>query len=718
VVQEALARAWERAEKGEEIESLPIWVTGAALKLSRGRARFRRGKTAARASSVGEDSDLETALAALSRRQREAVILRHYLGLDVGAIADSLGVMRRRARSSLDLAMRRIDVLKKRKASDGTAFEPSGLLRQHFERVAHPGVTQPSMFQAIDRRRANRSKTRRLRSAGAVLAVLAAAVGIFAMLGNADRKISPAPPSPTLPDTSAIVAVSYDGGGSSLWAGPRQLTPTASHDLQPAVDPAGLSVAFVRTSPSYGVIRSGLYTVPFAGVPAGPCPTCGFKSTRLLGPYWFGSDPAWSPDGTKIAFAGGAPSKAAGIYVVSAMGGAPHLIYASSNGSAMQPSWSPDGSQIVFAEATGPMIGSTNFDLYVVEVTLGSYRPAPIDITPGNSRSEIAPAWSPDGKVIAFSLQTTTAKGLDGIITTGVIAMVSPDGSHLRVLTPPRAPDDFDLDSDPAWSPDGRFLAFDRSGRNSGVYYVASAGGLPTFVRPGSDPSWRPTGATGLPTEPPVGGLRIPGLSFPACDVSSIHGRFLWHQSGEIAYLLVQAGAVPCTAGAPAHQFIALTVHGHGPFPSTVLSGPISDCQPACRVFAAPFLDNGPVAELAVMLTQRGGAVLIELFKADTDGVFNSVLERSGAPYLFNWGMRGIYRAGVSCSPPDSPQTLRQLDFWTAVNRSGAWHLNETFATLRGTTMIVTRRRESVLSSAAALPAGGGNDFCGAPVRP
>ena len=73
-VQEALLRAWERSEKGDEIDSLDGWVTTVALNLARSGLRRMRSERRARArldtSGVGEPAtadsiDVERALAAL-----------------------------------------------------------------------------------------------------------------------------------------------------------------------------------------------------------------------------------------------------------------------------------------------------------------------------------------------------------------------------------------------------------------------------------------------------------------------------------------------------------------------------------------------------------------------------------------------------------------------------------------------------------------------------
>ena len=112
-VQEALLRAWERSEKGEEIESLSAWVTTVALNLSRSGLRRlrseRRAKARLRGSDWSEDPalgagravDVERALATLSRRQREAVVPRYYFQLDTREVAAALRVNEGTVKSTL-----------------------------------------------------------------------------------------------------------------------------------------------------------------------------------------------------------------------------------------------------------------------------------------------------------------------------------------------------------------------------------------------------------------------------------------------------------------------------------------------------------------------------------------------------------------------------------------------------------------------------------------
>jgi RNA polymerase sigma-70 factor (ECF subfamily) len=115
-VQEALARAWERSERGQYIASIPGWVATVARNLLRD--RFRRAMVEARArrhlgsrlegssgmTHVERRTDLERALAALPSRQREVTVFHYFLDLEVAEIASALGVPDGTVKSALHRA--------------------------------------------------------------------------------------------------------------------------------------------------------------------------------------------------------------------------------------------------------------------------------------------------------------------------------------------------------------------------------------------------------------------------------------------------------------------------------------------------------------------------------------------------------------------------------------------------------------------------------------
>lgn len=111
-VQEALLRAWSRSDRGERIDSLAAWTTTVALNLSRSgiRRSIAERKARRRVAVFAEDAvrapdadtlDVERALAALPRRQREVAVLRYLLDLDTKETAEALNISDGAVKSTL-----------------------------------------------------------------------------------------------------------------------------------------------------------------------------------------------------------------------------------------------------------------------------------------------------------------------------------------------------------------------------------------------------------------------------------------------------------------------------------------------------------------------------------------------------------------------------------------------------------------------------------------
>jgi Tol biopolymer transport system component len=106
------------------------------------------------------------------------------------------------------------------------------------------------------------------------------------------------------------------------------------------------------------------------------------------------------------------------------------------------PAWSPDGKQIAFASAR-----EGSFDIYVMNADGTDTRRLTTSAT-----NDQGPTWSPDGSRLAFS------RSSDG----GHVWVMNADGSGARRLT-----DELAEEGEPAWSPDGRWIAYTRRATGS-----------------------------------------------------------------------------------------------------------------------------------------------------------------------------------------------------------------------------------------------------------
>lgn len=193
------------------------------------------------------------------------------------------------------------------------------------------------------------------------------------------------------------------------------------------------------------------------------------RVARQLTPRKGGAQhPAWSPDGTKIAF-----DDSDGTYLMNSDGSHRHRI--ASSGS--EPRWSPDGTRIVHLAASAGK-------LVIVDADGRHERPlaAPVAwVYPGFD-------WSPDGRQIALVANRVQPGHTK-------IYIVNVDGTGLKQFT--RTPSGSD-DSMPRWSPNGKTLLFTRHHDRTEALYVMKVGGGPpkrlTTVTADTAASWSPDG--------------------------------------------------------------------------------------------------------------------------------------------------------------------------------------------------------------------------------
>ena len=168
-------------------------------------------------------------------------------------------------------------------------------------------------------------------------------------------------------------------------------------------------------------LQGGLWTLPAAGG----------ATRRIIDEYGDARQPAWSPDGRRIAF----QSYRDGMWRIWSVApdGSDAKALTSGPFDDREPHWSPDGRSIAFSSDR-----SGNYDVWVLDVASGATRQITHD--PGN---DFLPTWSPDGRELAFVSTRTPTPGvyattIDGrerlvSVSTGAVGAPSwsPDGAHV-----------------------------------------------------------------------------------------------------------------------------------------------------------------------------------------------------------------------------------------------------------------------------------------------
>jgi len=174
-------------------------------------------------------------------------------------------------------------------------------------------------------------------------------------------------------------------------------------------------------------------------------------------------DPAWSPDGSSIAFVS---LKNGGevISLIDPQGGHVEALTPSSV-RAIHPNWAPDSRSIIYCtddDLQPPAKNNSEIDVIAIET-----RKIATVISGGINTY---PAYSPDGKLIAF-------RRILGEMNSEVF-IADANGANQRNLTSDPA-----FDGWPSWSPDGRQIAFASNRRgNYQVFVMTPSGGAVRLV--------------------------------------------------------------------------------------------------------------------------------------------------------------------------------------------------------------------------------------------
>ncbi len=133
----------------------------------------------------------------------------------------------------------------------------------------------------------------------------------------------------------------------------------------------------------------------------------------------------------------------------------------------LQAVWSPDGSRLAVVRQVGQ---GTALVVMNADGTGARRLTSPVTFADGRASSDSLPAWSPDGRMIAFTSDRASGQEPE-------IHRIDADGTDLRRLT---RTEPFVGDVHPTWSPDGRTIAFTTYGH--AIYTVPAASGVERLV--------------------------------------------------------------------------------------------------------------------------------------------------------------------------------------------------------------------------------------------
>lgn len=289
---------------------------------------------------------------------------------------------------------------------------------------------------------------------------------------NLARAVAPTPVSALQVSSGGLIAFTaahqiyvMNADGSSI----RRITnsvPQVYYDY-PTLSPDGSRIAFISHD-----LNSREYALEIVGLD-------GSLLQRLIsGPRTL-SELAWSPDGSKIAYARGDDNTENGfafklscrpeIYVINTFSRKYVDLTLGEGGT--DPAWSPDGTRIAFSS-----FRHENSEIYTMSSDGSDVQR--LTYTEGG---EGEPAWSPDGRQIAYAahlLQVTVGCGFipmgrppDAKANPSYIYIMGADGTNQTKLEITSG------GNEPTWSPDGAWLAFALADRNGREVYVTEATG-------------------------------------------------------------------------------------------------------------------------------------------------------------------------------------------------------------------------------------------------
>jgi len=183
------------------------------------------------------------------------------------------------------------------------------------------------------------------------------------------RLVFPGPLTDDSEGRFCLYVVGVDGSGL------RRLTTPRVADTDPAWSPDGQRIAFVRDP--LGAMDPARYTLHLMTVDAG-------DGTQLVATQG-AREPAWSPDSRRIAFVAFGR-----LYTVNADGSGLQVL---ADGGVRQPSWSPDGTKIAFAQR----VSASRSRVVSMPITGG-----PLTVLADLGAQVEDPTWAADSSTVSF----------------------------------------------------------------------------------------------------------------------------------------------------------------------------------------------------------------------------------------------------------------------------------------------------------------------------
>ncbi len=255
----------------------------------------------------------------------------------------------------------------------------------------------------------------------------------------------------------------------------RRLTTNPATDRQSDWSPDGRALAYTIRKPN-STINFEVARMAAAGT--------GHRVITTTATGQASSQPSWAPSGRSILFRRSGPGRVSTIWQMGPLGQSPTLRFAPTH-APLYPSWSPDRRRVAFAGIVSPT-GDTDRGVF----TMNADGSGPTTLFDVAGSYDSAPAWSPDGRRIAFESDADVG-GANPDHDMEIWVMRS-DGTRPTQLT-----NNTLRDEGPAWSPDGRLLAYTSGADDThGDIHVMTAAGrhvrrLTTYANADESPDWQ-----------------------------------------------------------------------------------------------------------------------------------------------------------------------------------------------------------------------------------